>query len=61
MEQRACLSELVISYWAKPHAEEMENKWGQGNKQMGYFHLGRRLAMELRRITQHRMGSRGAL
>jgi hypothetical protein len=28
---------------------------------MGYFHLGRRLAMELRRITQHRMGSRGAL
>lgn len=29
MERRDCLSELVMSYWAKPHAEEMKNKWGQ--------------------------------
>lgn len=41
MEQRDCLSELVISHWAKPHAEEMKSKWGQSNKQMGWFHLGR--------------------
>lgn len=36
MEQRDSLPELVMSYWAKPHAEEMKNKRGQKQQADGF-------------------------